>query len=98
MTNGIIGDILMPIGIVEGRVGDRFVEELKRLAEETSQAEIAKRTGLDQSTISRMLSGKRVGNIATMRKLLEAYPELGTRLLPENIPNSKQVSHLGLNA
>lgn len=98
MTNGILSDILMPIGIVEGRVGDRFLDELRRLAEQTSQAEIAKRTGLDQSTISKMLSGKRVGNIATMRKLLEAYPELGASFVPENIPNGKCVSHLGLSA
>lgn len=57
--------------------GPSFREELMRLVDTFSQAEVARMAGVSQSTISRILSGDRVGNVRTAMRIIQAYPELG---------------------
>jgi transcriptional regulator with XRE-family HTH domain len=64
-----------------------FVEELKELVKQSSQAEVAARSGIDPSTICRMLKGERVGRIETLMKLLDAYPSLRGFFASEDLQN-----------
>ncbi len=66
-----------------------FVEALRQIAARSSQMEVARKSGVDSSTISRMLSGERMGHMATVMRLIEAYPELRGSFVPQNFPNCK---------
>ena len=66
----------------------RFIEELRALAKRSTQAEVARRSGLAQATVSRLLSGERLGNLETVLRIVQAYPELGQFLLPADMPKT----------
>jgi transcriptional regulator with XRE-family HTH domain len=61
---------------------------LRQIVGTQSQAEVARRVGVSQATISRLLKGQRRGSMYTAGRLLAAYPELGPFFVPANIPNS----------
>jgi len=63
----------------------RFIEELRALTKRSTQAEVARRSGLAQATVSRLLSGERLGNLETVLRIVQAYPELGQFLLPADM-------------
>ena len=66
---------------------DRFVEELKKLAQEHTQVEIAAKAGLTQPTVSRLLTTTRGGHRRTVQALIRAWPQLGPAFLSDNIPD-----------
>lgn len=66
--------------------GDRFIQAVRELVRNSSQTEVAKRAGISQATISRLVSGQRDGRVGTVKKLFAAYPELVRFFVPANIP------------
>ena len=67
--------------------GEGFIEAVREIAAKTSQGEVARKAGIDPSTISRMLSGERTGHMVTVMRLLEAYPELRRFFVSRGFPN-----------
>lgn len=74
--------------MLEGENGTGFVDGLRKIVSQSSQIEVATRSGISQSSISRMLRGQRMGNMRTVVRILEAYPELRHFFVSENIPKS----------
>ncbi len=73
--------------MVEQVDGDAFVAGLREIAKRDGQVNMARNSGVSQSTVCRILQGKRLGNMKTVIMLVQAYPELGRFLLPENMLN-----------
>lgn len=65
--------------------GDPFIEALAKVVAEHGQGKVADRAGVNQATISNLLSGKSFGAWDTMEKLAAAYPELQPFLVPEEV-------------
>ena len=69
-------------------MGDNpFLAGLQGIVAQSSQAAVARKAGLSQGPISKLLHGKTQGHLETARKLIVAYPQLGRFFVPENIPN-----------
>lgn len=56
-------------------------ELIRELKGADTQAEFAAKIGVNQSTVSKLLKGKRVGGRAVLTGLLKAYPERADDLL-----------------
>jgi transcriptional regulator with XRE-family HTH domain len=74
----------------EGERMKTLADELKNRMGERTQVEFAEALGIAQSTLSELLSGKRVPGLnRTAAAVVAAFPELAPFFLPENIATAK---------
>lgn len=67
-----------------------LAEELQDRMGDQTQIEFAEKLGIAQSTLSEILSGKKVPGLnKTASAIAQAYPELAVFFLPENIAGAK---------
>jgi len=66
-----------------------LIEGLRALSKENTQKGVARRIGISESLLSRILSGERQPSRQTLAAIVRAYPELSPRVslfLLEEVP------------